>query len=76
MGVLECNRCDETILDVHYHCSICDGDDYDLCEICAQAGARCDDEGHWMLKRIIHDGKVGLRGVNISYSRLFITCYC
>lgn len=54
---LECNRCDEAIPDVHYHCKICDDDDYDICEICAQDGLRCKDDGHWMMKRILHDGK-------------------
>lgn len=53
-----CNSCDQAMADVHYHCSICDHGDYDLCESCVQAGKLCPGEGHWLIKRTIKDGHV------------------
>ena len=44
--------------DAHFHCSICDGGDYDLCEECVANGKLCPGEGHWLIKRFIKDGKV------------------
>jgi len=44
--------------DAHFHCSICDGGDYDLCENCVTSGKLCPGEGHWLIKRFIKDGKV------------------
>lgn len=53
-----CNECDQPIGDGHFHCSICDGGDYDLCENCVSGGKLCPGEGHWLIKRFIKDGKV------------------
>jgi next-to-BRCA1 protein 1 len=53
-----CNNCDNAMYDAHYHCSICDGGDYDLCETCISSGQLCPGEGHWLIKRSIKDGKV------------------
>jgi len=53
-----CNKCDKPMADAHYHCSICDGGDYDLCEDCVASGQLCPGEGHWLIKRFIKDGKV------------------
>ena len=53
-----CNRCDKPVLDAHYHCSICDGGDYDLCEACVTAGSVCRGDGHWLIKRSIKNGNV------------------
>jgi len=53
-----CNNCDNAMYDAHYHCSICDGGDYDLCETCISGGQLCPGEGHWLIKRSIKDGKV------------------
>jgi len=53
-----CNHCDAAMYDAHYHCSICDGGDYDLCELCISSGTLCPGEGHWLIKRCIEDGKV------------------
>ena len=53
-----CNECDDAMLDGHFHCSICDGGDYDLCERCVASGKLCPGEGHWLIKRFIKDGKV------------------
>jgi len=53
-----CNSCDAAMYNAHYHCSICDGGDYDLCESCISTGTLCPGEGHWLIKRCIEDGKV------------------
>ena len=53
-----CNNCDTAMYDAHYHCSICDGGDYDLCEACISSGQLCPGEGHWLIKRSIKNGKV------------------
>ena len=53
-----CNECDAAMPDGHFHCSICDGGDYDLCERCVTSGKLCPGEGHWLIKRFIKDGKV------------------
>ncbi|KAK5168139.1 uncharacterized protein LTR77_006707 [Saxophila tyrrhenica] len=53
-----CNECDVAMDDVHFHCNICDGGDYDLCEDCVASGKLCSGDGHWLIKRFIKDGKV------------------
>lgn len=53
-----CNNCDTSMSDVHYHCSICDGGDYDLCEACVKKGIYCQGQGHWLIKRFIKGGQV------------------
>ena len=53
-----CNACDKAMIDEHYHCSICDDGDYDLCETCVNAGIHCPGENHWMIKRFVKSGKV------------------
>ncbi|TKA78763.1 hypothetical protein B0A55_04118 [Friedmanniomyces simplex] len=53
-----CNACDKPMADSHFHCGICDGGDYDLCEECVGSGKLCPGEGHWLIKRFIKDGKV------------------
>ncbi|KAG9950092.1 hypothetical protein KCU85_g3915, partial [Aureobasidium melanogenum] len=53
-----CNACEKIMPNVHYHCSACDGGDYDLCETCVNQGVSCLGEGHWLVKRSIQDGKL------------------
>ncbi len=53
-----CNACDKPMTDIHYHCSICDDGDFDLCETCVKSGSLCQGEGHWLVKRSIQNGKV------------------
>ncbi|KAI9813593.1 MAG: hypothetical protein M1827_003662 [Pycnora praestabilis] len=53
-----CNNCDESIPEAHYHCSICDDGDFDLCKACVDSGILCGGEGHWLIKRFVKNGKV------------------
>lgn len=53
-----CNECDLAIPGAHYHCSICDDGDFDLCQSCVDSGVLCGGEGHWLIKRIVKNGKV------------------
>ena len=53
-----CNECDHAIPGAHYHCSICDDGDFDLCQSCVESGVLCGGEGHWLIKRIVKNGKV------------------
>ena len=53
-----CNSCDSPIPNAHYHCSICDDGDFDLCEICHNNLIRCNGDDHWLVKRYVKDGKV------------------
>lgn len=53
-----CNNCDAPIPNAHWHCSICDDGDFDLCQICVEHGFSCDNEEHWLIKRSVEDGKV------------------
>lgn len=53
-----CNECDHAIPGAHYHCSICDDGDFDLCQSCVDSGILCGGEDHWLIKRIVKNGKV------------------
>ena len=53
-----CNHCDKTIPDAHWHCSICERGDFDLCQDCVEKGCLCDGEDHWLIKRFVKGGKV------------------
>ena len=53
-----CNNCTITIPNAHWHCSICEDGDYDICEDCVSSGAHCGVEGHFLIKRLIENGKV------------------
>ncbi|KAI9716492.1 MAG: hypothetical protein M1828_007652 [Chrysothrix sp. TS-e1954] len=53
-----CNNCDKPMADSHFHCSICDNGDFDLCEGCVDSGVTCQAEGHWLIKRFIKNGAV------------------
>lgn len=53
-----CNNCDVAIPNIHWHCSICDDGDFDLCAKCVEKGVLCDAPGHWLIKRFLDDGKV------------------
>ncbi|KAK4175554.1 hypothetical protein QBC36DRAFT_311928 [Triangularia setosa] len=53
-----CNSCDKNVPDVHYHCSKCDGGDFDLCQECVDAGIACYGAEHWLIKRFIKNGLI------------------
>ena len=53
-----CNSCDKPIPDAHWHCSICERGDFDLCQDCVEGGCLCDSEDHWLIKRFVKGGKV------------------
>ena len=53
-----CNNCDAGIPDAHWHCSICDDGDFDLCGKCVEKGILCDFDDHWLIKRFVKNGKV------------------
>jgi next-to-BRCA1 protein 1 len=55
---IDCNRCGQPIPNEHYHCSICDDGDYDLCQQCVDSGVSCNGDGHWLIKRFVKDGIV------------------
>ncbi len=55
---IDCNYCGKSIPNEHYHCSICEKGDFDLCQACVNAGVTCDGEDHWLIKRIIRNGTV------------------
>ncbi|POS83924.1 hypothetical protein EPUL_004119, partial [Erysiphe pulchra] len=52
-----CNSCSSLISGEHYHCSNCDGGDFDLCQKCVDSGILCYSEDHWLIKRFIKDGE-------------------
>lgn len=58
MFCIDCNNCNRSIANEHYHCSICEGGDYDLCPQCIDAGALCHGDGHWLIKRVVMNGVV------------------
>ncbi|EAW09176.1 ZZ type zinc finger domain protein [Aspergillus clavatus NRRL 1] len=55
---IDCNHCGRSIPNEHFHCSICDDGDYDLCPQCVTSGVSCQAEDHWLIKRFVDDGVV------------------
>ena len=55
---VSCNSCSRSIPNEHYHCSICEDGDYDLCSECVHAGVSCLVEDHWLIKRSFKNGLV------------------
>ena len=53
-----CNNCDKPIPGAHWHCSICERGDFDLCQECVEKGCLCDSGDHWLIKRFVKGGKV------------------
>ena len=56
--LIQCNRCDGSIPTSHWHCSVCDGGDYDLCLKCVDKGLLCENDEHWLVKRTFKDNKI------------------
>ncbi|KAI2638989.1 hypothetical protein GGS26DRAFT_369387 [Hypomontagnella submonticulosa] len=61
-----CNSCDRPVPDSHFHCSTCDGGDFDLCQDCVNQGITCYGEGHWLIKRTIKDGQVNYSTTHVA----------
>lgn len=55
---IDCNRCGNAIPNEHFHCSICDEGDFDLCMDCVANDVHCRGEDHWLIKRSLQNGKV------------------
>lgn len=55
---IDCNFCGKSVVNEHYHCSICELGDFDLCLACVNAGVTCDGEDHWLIKRYFKNGRV------------------
>lgn len=55
---IDCNNCSQAIANEHYHCSICDSGDFDLCQACVDSGMTCDGEDHWLIKRFQQGGSI------------------
>ncbi|MCJ1307655.1 hypothetical protein MMC25_001302 [Agyrium rufum] len=53
-----CDKCNATIPNDHWHCSVCKMGDYDICKSCISKGEHCEMEGHFLIKRTIENGKV------------------
>jgi hypothetical protein len=56
--VIYCDNCCGAILYQHYHCSICENGDFDLCVGCVEDGVWCGGENHELIKRNIIDNAV------------------
>lgn len=55
---IDCNHCGGSVANEHYHCSICENGDYDLCLQCVGSGVTCKSDDHWLIKRFVNDGIV------------------
>jgi next-to-BRCA1 protein 1 len=55
---IDCNNCGNAIANEHYHCSICDSGDFDLCQTCVDSGITCDGKDHWLIKRFQQGGSI------------------
>lgn len=53
-----CNSCNSLISGEHYHCSNCEGGDFDLCQKCVDSGTLCHSEDHWLIRRFIKNGEL------------------
>ncbi|KAI0433552.1 hypothetical protein F5Y09DRAFT_328930 [Xylaria sp. FL1042] len=61
-----CNSCDRAVPEAHFHCSICDEGDFDLCQECVNRGITCHGEGHWLIKRTVVDGDIKCSSTHIA----------
>ena len=69
---VQCNNCSETIPGAHYHCSVCEDGDYDLCQSCVECGVHCHVDVHFLIKRLIENGRVvnsTMEKFNRTYSK-------
>jgi ankyrin repeat protein len=54
----ECDVCTSSIPRTvsYYHCNLCAGGDWDVCEDCRKCGATCPEASHILVKRMMLDG--------------------
>ncbi|KAJ5885283.1 Zinc finger ZZ-type [Penicillium taxi] len=71
---IDCNNCHRSIANQHYHCSICEDGDYDLCPQCVDDGVSCGDENHWLIKRVVVNGEVTNSTTETIAPRLYKSC--
>ena len=56
--IITCDECEAKIEDVHSHCAVCKGGDYDICESCIDGGKFCLNKDHQLTKRFILKGSI------------------
>ncbi|KAJ2979790.1 hypothetical protein NUW58_g7111 [Xylaria curta] len=61
-----CNSCDQAVPEAHFHCSICDEGDFDLCQDCVNRGISCYGDGHWLIKRTVVNGDIKSSSTHIA----------
>lgn len=61
-----CNSCERAVPEAHFHCSICDEGDFDLCPECVNRGITCYGDGHWLIKRTIVNGDIKCSSTHIA----------
>lgn len=61
-----CNSCERAVPEAHFHCSICDEGDFDLCPECVTRGISCYGDGHWLIKRTIVNGDIKCSSTHIA----------
>ncbi|KAI0505949.1 hypothetical protein F5B22DRAFT_626064 [Xylaria bambusicola] len=61
-----CNSCDRAVPEAHFHCSICDEGDFDLCQDCVNRGISCHGDGHWLIKRTVVNGNIKCSSTHIA----------
>ncbi|KAI8946494.1 hypothetical protein F4801DRAFT_61089 [Xylaria longipes] len=61
-----CNSCDRSVPEAHFHCSICDEGDFDLCQECVDRGITCYGDGHWLIKRTVVNGDIKCSSTHIA----------
>ncbi|KAI0206856.1 hypothetical protein F4808DRAFT_405552 [Astrocystis sublimbata] len=61
-----CNSCDQSVPEAHFHCSICDEGDFDLCQQCVDRGITCYGDGHWLIKRTVVNGDIKCSSTQIA----------
>ena len=55
---VNCDECGTLTTDLHYHCNICNLDDFDLCSNCILQGIHCYAREHLLIKRIWKNGSI------------------
>jgi serine/threonine protein kinase len=48
-----CDECGRVATDAHYHCSVCNQGDFDLCPRCVSVGISCYNDGHKLSRRVL-----------------------